>query len=105
MVPLHIRWSAIFGKPYIRGSPSWCGHTMGGAMKSYVLHTIGGAKFYKEAQQCERPHGGQDAPTIGGAQGEPLIYLPPPTAHKVATLLTVVGCASPPNMARFSKAG
>ena len=47
-------------------------------MKSYVLHTIGGAKFYKEAQQCDRPHGGQDAPTIGGAQGEPTIYLPPP---------------------------
>ena len=55
---------------------------MGGAMKSYVLHTIGGAKFYKEAQQCERPHGGQDAPTIGGAQGEPLIYLPSPLVNE-----------------------
>ena len=80
MVPLHIRWSAIFGKPYIRGSPSWCGHTiaMGVAMKSYVYHIIGGAKFYKEAQHCEGPHAAQDAPTIGGAQGEPTIYLPLP---------------------------
>ena len=51
---------------------------MGVATKSYVYHTIGGAKFYKEAQRCEGPHAAQDAPTIGGAQGEPRIYLPPP---------------------------
>ena len=56
---------------------------MGVALKSYVYHTIGGAKFYKDAQQCEGPHAAQDFPTIGGAQGEPTIYLPPPLKTKL----------------------
>ena len=44
----YIRRSVIFGEPYIRDSPSWCSHTIGGAMKSYVYHTLGEPPFTKK---------------------------------------------------------